>query len=170
MIYIVQLRDHGFSALFTKKDVSLIDPTNILKVTCNTDNGLYYMNLQSCNQSPVSPIPPYSPFSNNADTHSIIYNIVQYLHQSAFSPVVMTWTAAITSGFFTKWPGLTSTLVRKHLPKSLATAKVHLRQDQKNVLSTRTTSTTTPISNSLFMMTLPLPLQEYSVRTQMEYL
>ena len=88
------------------------------------------MDLQSVNQSPVSPIPLHSPFSNNVHALSTKSDIVKYLHQSAFIPVVSTWTAAITSGFFTTGPGLTSALVRKHLPKSLATAKGHLRQDR----------------------------------------
>ena len=57
-------------------------------------------------------------------------DLVQYLYQCAFSPVVHTWTKAIDAGFFDTWPGLTSEMVRKHLPKSLATAKGHLKQDR----------------------------------------
>ena len=139
LISIGQLCDHGFSALFASKDVSLIIPAAKLKGTCNTDNRLYYMDLQSANQSPVSTIPRHSPFSNNIHALSTKSNIVQYLHLSASSPVVLTWTAAINSGFFTTWPGLNSALVHKHFPKSLVTAKGHLRQDRQNVRSTRTT-------------------------------
>ena len=135
LISIGQLCDHGLSALFTTKDVSLIIPTSTLTGISNTNNRLYCVNLQSANQSPVSPIPPHSLFSNNVHALSTKSDIVQYLHRLAFSPVVLTWTAAITSGFFTTWPGLTSALVRKHLPKSLATTKGHLRQDRQNHFS-----------------------------------
>ena len=128
------------------------------------------MDLQSSNQSPLSPIPPHSPLSNNVHTLSTRSDIFQYLHRSAFRPIVSTWTANITSGFFTIRPGLTSALVRKHLLKSLATAKGHLRQDHQNVRSTRTTSPTTPISALPVLTTLPLPSQEPSVRTKMAYL
>ena len=128
------------------------------------------MDLQSANQSPLLPIPPHSLFSNNDHALSTKLEIVQYPHQSAFSPVVSTWITTITSGFFTTWPGITCALVRKHVPKSLATAKGHLRQDRKNVQSTRTISPTTPISNPPIMKTLPLPLQEPSVRKKMAYL
>ena len=83
---------------------------------------------------------------------------------------MLTWTASITSGFFTTWPGLTSALVRKHFPKSLATAKVHLRQDQQNVQPTKNTSPLTPISKPPVMTTPPLPSQEPKVQTQMAYL
>jgi hypothetical protein len=64
-------------------------------------------------------------------------DLIIYLHRAAFSPVVSTWTKAIDAGFFTTWPGLTSDLVRKHLPKSLATAKGHLKQSPKNLRSTK---------------------------------
>ena len=62
--------NHGFSALFTAKDFSLIIPTATLKCTRNTDKGIYYMDLQSANQSNVSPVPPHSLFSNNVHTLS----------------------------------------------------------------------------------------------------
>ena len=128
------------------------------------------MDLQSIKQLPVSPIPPHSLFSNNVHALSTKFNIVQYLHRSAFSPVLSTWTAAITSVFFNTWPGLTSALVHKHFPKILATTKGHLIQDRQNVQSTRTTSSATPISNPPVMTTLPLPSQVPSVRIQMAYL
>ena len=47
LISIVQLCEHGFSAIFTAKNVKLIRPTTTLMGTRNTDNGLYYMELQS---------------------------------------------------------------------------------------------------------------------------
>ena len=71
-------------------------------------------------------------------------DLVQYLHRAAFSLVVSTWTQAIDSGLFATWPGLTSDLVHKHLPKSLATAKGDLRQDRKDVRSTKKLPSTNP--------------------------
>ena len=60
----------------------------------------------------------------------------------AFSPGVHNCTKAIDAGYFAIWTGLTSELVRKHLPKSLATAKGHLKQYRQNILSTRPSITT----------------------------
>jgi hypothetical protein len=37
---------------------------------------------------------------------------------------------------FTTWPGLTNKLINKHLPKSIATAKGHLKHQGKNLCST----------------------------------
>ena len=49
--------------------------------------------------------------------------LVQFLKMACFSLVVDTWCKAIDAGYFTTWTGLTSKLVRKHLPKSIETAK-----------------------------------------------
>ena len=53
-------------------------------------------------------------------------NIVQFLYRAAFSPITSTWTQAIDVGYFTTFPGLTLELIRKYLPKSLATTKGHM--------------------------------------------
>ena len=157
LISIGQLCDHGFSTIFTAKYVSLTGPNTTLTGTRNNDNGLYYIDLQSIDPSPNTHLPQHSPCSNNVHTLSTKSEIMQYLHRSAFSPFVSTWTTTITAGFFTTWPGLTSALVRKHLPQSLATAKGHPRQDRKNVRSIRNTSTSTPISKPPVMTTPTLP-------------
>ena len=70
-------------------------------------------------------------------------DIVQFLHRAAFSPVTSTWNQSIDACYFTTWTGLTPALVCKHLPKSLATAKGHMRQAQQNICSTKTVVTPT---------------------------
>jgi hypothetical protein len=88
--------------------------------------------------------------SNQADSNSsvkycdanIVYEcankkeFVLFLHTATFSPVPDTWAKAIKAGHFTTWPGLTEELLRKHLPKEVATVKVHLNQQRKNIQST----------------------------------
>ena len=64
-------------------------------------------------------------------------DLVQYMHREYFIPVVSTFTKVIDTGYFSTWPGLTYELVRKHLPISLSTTKVHLRKDRKNIRSTK---------------------------------
>ena len=90
--------------------------------------GLYYIDLPE-----PPPVAPQSlhPFACSPYKMRTKSDLIQYLHRCAFSPVVHTWTKAIDAGFFATWPGLTSELVRKHLPKLLATAKGHLQQDWK---------------------------------------
>jgi hypothetical protein len=91
---------------------------------------------------------------NPYEAHSIYEctnkrDLVRFLHAAAFSPVQDTWLKAIRAGHFTTWPGLTEdNLMRKHLPKEIATVKVHLSQRRKNLRSTTTTGAThvTPAS------------------------
>ena len=94
-------------------------------------------------------------------------DLVQFLHHAAFIPVTSTWTQAIDVGYFTTWPVLTSELVRKYLPKSLAAAKGHMRQDRQNIRSTKTavspTTTLAPYpvepqirSHKVFLKTIKL--------------
>jgi hypothetical protein len=71
---------------------------------------------------------------------------VQFLYAACGSPVPSTWITAINNGHFATWPGLTADLVRKHLPKSMATVKGHLNQKRKNLRSTKP-KPDTPLDN-----------------------
>ena len=94
LIYIGQLCDHGFSEIFTAKYVNLICPNTTLTGMRNTNNGLYYIDLQSTELLPGAHIPQHYLCSNNVYTLSTNSDIVQYLHQVSFSPVVSTWNMA----------------------------------------------------------------------------
>ena len=62
-------------------------------------------------------------------------NLVTYLHACCLFPVMSTFELSIQKGYFSSWPGLTSTVVKRHLPTSIHTAEGHLRQEQKNLQS-----------------------------------
>ena len=75
---------------------------------------------------------------------STLPTLVQFLHRACFIPVVDTWCKSINAGYFTTCPGLTSKLVRKHLPASIETAKGQLRLTHQHVRSTRDQPARTP--------------------------
>jgi hypothetical protein len=50
-------------------------------------------------------------------------DLITFLLASCGSPIPSTWIKAIDKGHFAAWPGLTSNLMRKHLPKSMAMVK-----------------------------------------------
>jgi hypothetical protein len=56
--------------------------------------------------------------------------LVQYLYGCCGSPVVSTWKKAIKNGNFITWPGIDSLSIDAHLPKSVASTKGHLNQNQ----------------------------------------
>jgi hypothetical protein len=75
-------------------------------------------------------------------------DIVQYLHQAAGSPVPSTWIKAIDAGFFTSHLAQShQQTCKKHLPKSLATAKGHLHQERQGLQSTQPKPVTLTIPN-----------------------
>jgi hypothetical protein len=51
--------------------------------------------------------------------------------------VKLTWLKAIKARNFVGWPMLTERNVQKYYPKTIKTAKGHLNQTRKNVLSTK---------------------------------
>ena len=74
---------------------------------------------------------------NNAFAMATKPDLAMYYHRAAFSPVPTKFITAINNDNLSTWPGLTADLISKHLPKSLATSKVHNKISRKNVRSTR---------------------------------
>ena len=63
-------------------------------------------------------------------------DLVNFLHQSLFSPRPSTLKQALKKNFLTTFPGLTENLVNKHLSPSIATEFGHLRQEKQHLQST----------------------------------
>jgi hypothetical protein len=135
LISIGQLCDDDCVALFTKYNVKIYkDGRAIIIGARNQTNGLWNIPLAQ----PVS-----LPTHNKHVAHSAIRDVhtkqdlATFLHACTFSPLPSTFLRAVQRGHFNTWPGLTSSLITKYLPKSLATSKGHLRMQQKNIQSTK---------------------------------
>ena len=138
-----QFCDNGYEIQLTQTAIHIkntTDPSLSLTGSRAGPNSMWMINL----------LPP----TNNTTNRTIqqmnnVYevnkqrDIVQYLHKAAFSPVPSTWITAINAGFFATWPSLTADLVRKHLDKSPATTKGHMKQLRMNIHSTSKPSTPT---------------------------
>jgi hypothetical protein len=119
----------------------------------NASNGLWNIPFApKDNPPPLTPTRSLKNFHNEANgaihLNKTKQDLATFLHACAFSPVPSTFLRAIKQGHFSLWPGLTASLVNKHLPKSLATSKGHLKTQQKNVQSTKI-NTNLPIAASL---------------------
>ena len=90
-------------------------------------------------------------------------DLAVFLHGCAFSPFPSTLLQAIRRRHFWSWPGLTESLNTKHLPKSSATSKGHLRMEQKNLNSTKLQLITPRRSSDLQCV-----LQRYFVKIVMQ--
>jgi hypothetical protein len=154
LISLGQLCDDDCVALFTKYDVKIYKNGQVIIVgKRNAANGLWNIPL-----APKEKLPPDRPastrsMSRNSANGAIRNNgtkqdLAAYLHACVFSPLPSTFLRAIERHHFHSWPGLTASLVAKHLAKALATSMGHLRMQQKNIQSTKITSDL-PIAASL---------------------
>jgi hypothetical protein len=132
------LCDNGCEALFTATTVTITLQGKVVMVGHRQSPGLWYVDLENPTANKQT-----TQQTTTTDTANVIIDaktqaeLMEYLHATAFSPVESTFIQAIEKGHFTTWPGLTAEAVRKHLPKSMATAKGHLDQQRKNIQSTK---------------------------------
>jgi hypothetical protein len=70
--------------------------------------------------------------------------LATYLHAALGSPAPSTLLRAIRRGHLIMIPGLTTNLISKHLPKSIATTLGHQDQEAKHLRSTKVLPLSTP--------------------------
>jgi hypothetical protein len=138
LISIGQLCDDDCIALLTKYDVKIYKNGKVIIVGQRNDvNGLWNVPL-TLNETET----PQVQHSANGAIRNIRtkQDLTAFLHACAFSPQYSTFLRAIRRNHFDSWPGLTTTLISKHLANSLATSKGHLRMEQQNIQSTKITA------------------------------
>lgn len=79
---------------------------------------------------------PLLAYAHSAYERRPKQELAVFLHATAGYPPAKTFCQAIDAGFFATWPGLTSTLIRKHLPKSVPSVMGRMRRHPKGVRST----------------------------------
>ncbi len=165
-----QLCDHGCDhVLLDKKYVSvIIDGVTSVIGQRDPGTGLWFVDMHPNRPGTALPKqhPSYRHHAHNAYALKTKTELIDFLHRASFSPSVSTWTQAIDSNFFASWPGLTADAVRKFLPKSLATAKGHLKATRKHQRSTKIPPLPQPAST---VMTTPPAPPKHGVRTHLVY-
>ena len=122
--------DAGCEVHFTKSTVTVTYQDHIVLTGTRTPTTrLWFL------QPP--PIPPTMECAMGAIGSATPAEIVAFSHAALFSPALSTLEHAVKSGFLTNFPGLTLDQLRKHPPRSIATAKGHLDQTRKNQRSTK---------------------------------
>jgi hypothetical protein len=82
--------------------------------------------------------------ANSAYHHPTIAKLMAYLNATIGSLPVKTLCNAIDNDWLTSFPGLTSSAIRKHLPKAISTTMGHMHMIRKGIRST-----TTPTINDI---------------------
>jgi hypothetical protein len=138
LVSVGQLADDNCNTIFSKHAAYVFKNGKIIITgKRNLTNGLWNIPL-----NPTSTQKPPTPTNNLA--LGVIQNsqtkrdLAGYFHACMFSLTPSTFLRAITKGHFTSWPGLTISLIYKHLTKSIATSVGHLRMQQRNYQSTKT--------------------------------
>ena len=177
LLSIGQLCDAGCTALFNRTTVTIRSASTILATGKRAPNGLWTIkigpNIPDLNPSwpPTTPTLPLANLSTLA--HQTASDRIAFLHAAAGYPVPSTWLRAIHNGYFTTWPGLTTTAVKRHLQKSIITSLGHLDQQRANRQSTKDPATRpsskppspTPIDDTDFFPKVSLDEQHPEQRT-----
>ena len=109
--------DAGCTALFTATAVIISRDGKVVLTGQRQPPGLWKTNSEEVKNNPWQ--------ANGVYTTQLRRNAIKFMHAAVFSPTTATWIKAIDAGNFHSWPGLTSTAVRRLLPKSMATAMGH---------------------------------------------
>ena len=135
LISIGKLCNDGCIATFTAAHISVVkDGLTVLEVNRSSTYCMWQINLTS---NPISRTSQQQLVAiNDLAARSNPY-LVKWYHTALFIPVNKTLLQVIRNVHFTTWTNLTVELM-KHLPTSVATAKVHMKHIRKNIKSTKT--------------------------------
>jgi hypothetical protein len=134
LISLSQLCDDNCIAIFTQYDVQILKSDNVIIKGTRMSNGLWSLpiNKQATLVQQVNGI---------LRTDKPKQELATYLHATLGSPAPSTLLRAIRRGHLTTIPSLTTNLIAKHLPESIATVLGHQDQEAKSLRSTRNPST-----------------------------
>ena len=102
-----------------------------LEETINGSTGVCQVQLITPQLSPT----PTHQLANNLMAEKRKPDLAKWYHVKLFSFVNHTLVQANKKGYSSTWPNLTSNLINKHLPPSMATDKGHMHQTSKNINS-----------------------------------
>jgi hypothetical protein len=135
LLSVTKLCKAGCKVHFAKNECIIsYNGKEILKGEKNTINGLWYVPIK--NGTTTKPTVIIDDTINSVYHTSTIAETIQFLHQCMFSPTVDTFCKAIDNDQLIGMPYITSSLVRKYLPESTATAKGHMNRNRKHTRST----------------------------------
>jgi hypothetical protein len=127
LISLAKLCDDDCIAIFNKYDVKIIKDNEIVIKGNRMPNGSWSLPL-------LDSAPHQANGTLRADEPK--QELAKHLHTALGSPAPSTLLVAIRSTHLTTFPGLTTNLISKHLPKSLATVLGHQDQEAKHLCST----------------------------------
>ena len=129
LISLAQLCDDDCVAIFSKFDVKIVKKDTVIITGRRTSNGLWSIPIAT----------PTHQVNGILRLDKTKAELALYHHATLGSPATSTLLRALGRGHLTTFPGLTTQLISKHLPKSMSTTLGHQDQESKNVRSTKIT-------------------------------
>ena len=116
---VINAINHTTSNPFHVDHISPANLTSIIKL---------FQQKEAPSSNPISSFPPPNKKMNVIiRKRQLKQDLARFLHGALFSPRHSTLIKAIKNNFLSTFPGLTESLVQKHLPISLATELGHLK-------------------------------------------
>jgi hypothetical protein len=145
LVPIGQFCDAGCTAVFDKADIVItLHNTMLMPGKRHPVSRLWHLTILPPGLSPaIEPSPHIAArqhlpqtttvaFANAAHLSASLAELVTFAHAALLSPSLSTLCTALDLKHVTGFPGLTSKLVRKYPPQSIATAMGHMDQSRKS--------------------------------------
>jgi hypothetical protein len=140
LVSLAQLCNDDFIAIFSCSNVQFFKHNMDLITGTRTPNGLWSIPLQ---------VPAIHQANGILCLDPVGEQLAIYHHTTLGSPAPSMLLRAIRCGHLATFPGLTTQLIGKHLPKSIATTLGHQDQEAETIWSTSSLSpTSASVSNT----------------------
>ena len=134
LVSLGQLCDDDCIENFSKYNVDIIKKDTVIIQGTRTDNGLWSVPLQKVSKNSPPHVSTTPEINNLPQANGIIRKdktkkeLAAYYAATCFSMRPSTLMRATKLGYLSSFPGLSTSLIRNHLPKSIASHKGHLDQ------------------------------------------
>jgi hypothetical protein len=129
LISLGQLCDDDCIAIFNKYEVRILKKDKVIITGRRMTNGLWSIPITTDNKT-------IHQANGILRLDKPRQELAAYHHAALGSPATSTLLRAIRQGHLHTFPGLTTSLITKHLQKSIATTMGHQDQEAKNIRST----------------------------------
>ena len=140
LLSIGQVCDDCCVAIFTKNRVYVVkDNDLIMHGQQNHTDDLWNIQLPAHQRNIVQASPKSSCLNYIITKDKTKTDLARYLHGTAFSPRISTFSKAIRNGNFVTWPGIEDLNFEKLIGTTTASELGHLDQERKKLQSTKDT-------------------------------
>jgi hypothetical protein len=164
---LAQLCDDDCIAIFNRYDVKILKNNQVIIKGTRMPNSLWSVPILASPNRQLNSVSILDPPAHQANgvlrTDKPKQELATYLHATLGSPAPSTLLRAIRREHFSTIPGLTTNLISKHLPKSIATTLGHQDQEAKKLCSTKVIPSAPAVDSSDADLAPPLDIKSHQI-------